>query len=125
LIRLLLDTHISGRVVGKALRKDGHDVYALDSEKELEGMEDPDVLELAISEGRVVVTANVGDFMALITELNAGGRSHAGCICVPKSISNEEFGTTIISGVRTTVADTSQEEWIDRVAWIRKKQLGG
>jgi hypothetical protein len=123
LIRLLLDAHISGRVVGKALREDGHDVYALDAEKDLEGMQDPDVLELAISEGRVVVTANVGDFMALITKLNAGGRSHAGCICVPKSISNQEFGT-IISGVRATVADTSQGEWIDRVEWIRKKQPG-
>lgn len=90
MIRLLLDAHISGRVVGRALEEAGHDVYALDSEKELEGMKDPAVLELAISEERVLVTANVGDFMALITELNASGRSHPGCICVPRSISNEE-----------------------------------
>jgi hypothetical protein len=58
-------------VVGKALEAAGHDVYALDSEKELEGMKVPDVLELAISEERVLVTANVSDFVALITELNA------------------------------------------------------
>jgi hypothetical protein len=32
----------------------------LDSEKELEGMRDPDVLELAISESRVLVRANSG-----------------------------------------------------------------
>lgn len=123
MIRLLLDAHISGRVVGKALEEAGHDVYALDSEKELEGMKDPDVLELAISEERVLVTANVGDFMALITQLNAGGRSHTGCICAPKSISNEEF-SAIISGVSSMVEDTSQEEWMDRVEWIRKKQPG-
>ncbi len=123
MIRLLLDAHISGRVVGKALEEAGHDVYALDSEKELEGMQDPDVLELAISEERVLVTANVGDFMALITQLNASGRSHTGCICVPKSISNEEF-SAIISGVSSMVEDTSQEEWMDRVEWIRKKQPG-
>ncbi|MGI8860672.1 MAG: DUF5615 family PIN-like protein [Rubrobacteraceae bacterium] len=120
MIRLLLDAHISGRVVGRALEEAGHDVYALDSEKELEGMKDPDVLELAISEGRVLVTANVSDFMALITELNVSGRSHTGCVCVPRSISNEEFGV-IITGVSSTVEDTSQEEWIDRVEWIRKK----
>ncbi len=123
MIRLLLDAHISGRVVGKALEEAGHDVYALDSEKELEGMQDPDVLELAISEERVLVTANVGDFMALITQLNASGRSHTGSICVPKSISNEEF-SAIISGVSSMVEDTSQEEWMDRVEWIRKKQPG-
>lgn len=107
--------------MGKALEEAGHDVYALDSEKEQEGMQDPDVLELAISEERVLVTANVGDFMALITQLNASGRSHAGCICVPKSISNEEF-SAIISGVNSMVEDTSQEEWMDRVEWIRKKK---
>ncbi len=80
--------------MGRALEEAGHDVYALDSEKELEGMKDPDVLELAISEGRVLVTANVSDFVALITELNVRGRSHTGCVCVPRSISNEEFGVS-------------------------------
>ncbi len=49
LIRLLPDAHISGRVVGRVLEEAGHDMYALDSEKELAGMQDPDVLELAIS----------------------------------------------------------------------------
>lgn len=120
MIRLLLDAHISGKVVGKALQEAGHDVYALDSEKELEGLEDPEVLELAISEERVLVTANIRDFMALITELNASGRSHSGCICVPKSIRNEEFGA-IISGVHAAAADISQEEWTDRIEWIQKK----
>lgn len=86
-------------------------------------MKDQYVLELAISDGRVLVTANVGDFMTLITKLNAGGRSHTGCICVPGSINNEEFGS-IISGVRSIVEGTSQEEWIDRVEWMRKKQPG-
>lgn len=121
MIRFLLDAHISGRVVGRALQEAGHDVYALDSEKELEGLLDPDVLELAISEGRILVTANVSDFVALLTGLGASGRSHPGCICVPSTIRNEEFGT-IISGVRTMVEGTSQQEWIDRVEWIKKKQ---
>lgn len=120
MIRLLLDAHISGKVVGKALEGTGHDVYALDSEKELEGLKDPEVLELAISEGRVLVTANIGDFMALLTELNASGGSHSGCICVPKSIRNEEFGA-IISGVRAAVEETSQEEWVDRIEWMQRK----
>lgn len=106
-------------MVGKALEEDGHDVYALDSVKELEGTKDPEVLELAISEGRVLVTANVSDFMALITGLGNTERSHSGCILVPGSIKHEEFGT-IISGIRDALEDTSQEDWIDRVEWIRK-----
>lgn len=85
-------------------------------------MADPEVLELAISEGRVLVTANARDFMVLMAELNASGRSHTGCICVPGSINNEEFGT-IITGVRSMVEGSSQEEWIDRAGWIRKSSL--
>jgi hypothetical protein len=33
-MRLLLDAHISGRTVGKALTEGGHDVRALDSERD-------------------------------------------------------------------------------------------
>ncbi len=83
--RLLLDAHISGRVVGRTLSEAGHDVRAIDSEKELEGLEDSDVLKLAISEGRVLVTADVEDFMSLIMELSESGNSHTGCILVPKA----------------------------------------
>ena len=43
-MKLMLDAHLSGRAVGKALVESGHDVRALDSESVLEGMEDPAVL---------------------------------------------------------------------------------
>jgi hypothetical protein len=36
-VEILLDAHISGRTVGKALTERGHDVRALGSEPELEG----------------------------------------------------------------------------------------
>jgi predicted nuclease of predicted toxin-antitoxin system len=58
-MRILLDAHISGRTVGKALDESDHDVRALDSEPELEGLSDSEVLELAAAEGRVLVTANI------------------------------------------------------------------
>ncbi|CAN5281656.1 hypothetical protein BH24ACT19_BH24ACT19_18160 [soil metagenome] len=47
--RLLLDAHLSGRAIGRALRDRGHDVRALDAEKNREGLKDEDVLDLAIS----------------------------------------------------------------------------
>jgi hypothetical protein len=40
-------------------------------------------------------------------------------ILVPSSVRNEAFGV-LISGVEETLADTDQEEWIDRVVWLRK-----
>jgi predicted nuclease of predicted toxin-antitoxin system len=118
-MRILLDAHISGRTVGKALIGGGHDVRALDSEVELEGLSDPEVLELAAAEGRVLVTANISDFEPLLREWADESRSHAGVVLVPSSVKNEAFGV-LISGVEETIADTSQEEWVDRVEWIRR-----
>jgi hypothetical protein len=118
-MRILLDAHISGRTVGKVLIEGGHDVRSLDSEPELEGLSDPEVLEMAAAEGRVLVTANIRDFAPLLRQWAGESRSHAGVILVPSSVRNEAFGG-LISGVEETLVGTGQEEWVDRVEWIRR-----
>jgi predicted nuclease of predicted toxin-antitoxin system len=118
-MRILLDAHISGRTVGKSLVEGGHDVRALDSEPEFERLSDPEVLQLAATEGRVLVTANVRDFEPLLREWAGEERSHSGVILESSSVRNEAFGV-LISGVEETLADTDQEGWIDRVVWLRK-----
>ena len=118
-MKILLDAHISGRTVGKAFVERSHDVRALDSEPELEGPSDPEVLELAAAEGRVLVTANIRDFEPLLREWAGEGHPHAGVMLVPSSVRNEAF-RVLISGAEETIADTDQEKWVDRVAWLRK-----
>ena len=118
-MRILLNAHISGRTVGKALIEGGHDVRALDSEMELEGLSDPEVLELAATEGRVLVTANIRNFEPILREWAGESRSHAGLILVPSSVRNESFGV-LISGVEETLMNTRQAGWVDRVEWLRK-----
>ncbi len=118
-MRLLLDAHVSGKTVGRALARSGHDVRALDSEIELEGLADPEVLELAAEEGRVLITANIRDFEPLLREWAGEGKSHAGVILVPPSVRNEAFGT-LISGMEKITEDTDQDDWSNRVAWLRK-----
>lgn len=118
--RLLLDAHLSGRVIGRALRERGHDVRALDAHKELEGLEDEDVIELAISENRVLATADVDDFLPLLIGLNNEGRSHAGCILIPNSFRTEEF-RALISAISGELEGAREEEWIDRVVWARRR----
>lgn len=118
-MRILLDAHVSGWTVGKALIEGGHDVRALDSEIEIERLSDPEVLELAAAEGRVLVTANIRDFEPLLREWAGESRSHAGVILVPSSVRNEAFGV-LISGVEKTLATTVQEEWVNRVEWLRR-----
>jgi predicted nuclease of predicted toxin-antitoxin system len=118
-MKILLDAHISGRTVGKALIEGGHDVRALHSEPELEGLSDPEVLGLATAEGRMLVTANIRDFEPLLREWAGENRSHTGVILVPSSVRNEAFGI-LISGMEETLADTGQEGWVDRVEWLRR-----
>jgi predicted nuclease of predicted toxin-antitoxin system len=118
-MRILLDAHISGRAVGKALTEGGHDVRALDSEIGLEGLSDPEVLEMAAAEGRVLVTANVRDFEPLLREWAGESRPHSGVILVPASVKNEAFGV-LISGIQNKLADITKEGLIDRVEWLRR-----
>jgi uncharacterized protein DUF5615 len=117
-MRILLGAHISDRTVGKALGESGHDVRALDSEVEHEGLSDPEVLELAAAEGRVLVTANIRDLEPILREWAGESRSHAGVILVPSSVRNEAFGV-LISGVEETLVDSGQEKWVNRVEWLR------
>ena len=92
---------------------------ALDSEIELEGLSDPEVLELAATEGRVLVTANIRDFEPLLREWASESRLHPGVILIPSSVRNEAFGV-LISGVQKTLAGTTQQEWVDRAEWLRR-----
>ena len=72
MVKLLLDENLSARVA-LDLRADGEDVVHLRERGRL-GISDPEVLELAFGEDRVLVTANVGDFrkVASARELHAG-----------------------------------------------------
>ena len=115
----MLDAHISGSKVGRALRQSGHGVQAMEK---LERIPDAVLLEMAVKDGRVLVTHNVRDFLRILKE-RAPEKSHAGLVLIPSSIKLNDFGT-IISGIHETVSDLSQEEWVDRVEWMKRAKTG-
>ena len=110
----MLDVHLSGPVVGEALRERGHDVLAADQSPELEDLE---LLRLAKEEDRIFVTSNVGDFMEHITEWAHAGESHAGIIMVAYQVTRGRFGL-LIRGIEQLLEGTSQEQWMDRIRWL-------
>ncbi len=116
-MKLLLDVHLSGPVVGGALREYGHDVLAADQSPELRELEDAELLRLAREEGRVLLTSNVGDFMEHITGWAQAGETHAGVIMVPYQVKKERFGL-LIRSIQELLEDTSQEQWMDRIRWL-------
>lgn len=55
-MRAFLDAHISGPRIARSLREAGHDVRAADEERELDGLPDEQLLELAADETRLTIT---------------------------------------------------------------------
>lgn len=117
-MRLMLDVHLSGPVVVGGLTERGHDVLAVDQSPELRELEDPDLLRLAWEEDRILVTANVGDFMEEVAAWAHAGESHAGLILVTYQVSRDRFGL-LIRSTEALLEGTTQAQWRDRIRWLR------
>lgn len=116
-MRLLLDVHLSDEKVGDPLRAKGHDVLAAEKDEGLRRLDDEPLLEWALPQRRIVVTANVRDFFPIIGRRLGQGRPHAGCILIPSSVKNHHYGA-LISGVGDLVGSGSQEDWWERTSWL-------
>jgi predicted nuclease of predicted toxin-antitoxin system len=123
-VRLLLDAHVSGPNVGRRLEGSGHDVRALDQQPALEGLDDDEVLALAATEQRILVTHNVADFPRILREWAAAQRTHAGVILV-YGIDHSEF-TLIVRGIeRWLELRPDQADWRDLPAVLDRRFAGG
>jgi predicted nuclease of predicted toxin-antitoxin system len=111
-LRLLLDANLSPRSIAAKLRAAGHDVLALAEDAAFEGLPDPQVLELASSEQRVLVTRNSRDFAPLARQWVQDRRSHAGIILI-WTLDHSQFAE-ILAGVEHQLRQRpSQEQWRD------------
>jgi hypothetical protein len=118
-VRLLLDAHVSGPKVGRRLEKNGHDVRALDQEPALEGLDDDEVLALAVTEHRILVTHNVADFPRILREWAAAQRAHTGVILV-YGIDHSEFAA-IARGIERWLRLRPQPDWTDFPAILDRR----
>lgn len=79
-MKLLLDEMLSPEIA-RQLRADGHDVEAIKGHPEWESLDDADVVDLARSQQRAVVTNNLADFRPLHHEaISPGGNGHYGMV---------------------------------------------
>jgi predicted nuclease of predicted toxin-antitoxin system len=111
-LRLLLDANLSPRGIATPLRAAGHDVLALAEDAGFEGLPDPQVLELAASEQRVLVTRNSRDFAPLAREWAEAQRSHAGMILI-WTLGHSQFAKIVAGVERELASRPSRELWRD------------
>jgi Domain of unknown function (DUF5615) len=82
-VRAILDKQLSPQIA-VLLRQAGYDVDAADRE-DLVGRSDRNILDVACSAGRAVVTNNIKGFRPLAAEWLAQGRVQAGLILMPST----------------------------------------
>ena len=109
-MRLLLDANLSPRRVAARLRENGHDVLALAEDTAFEGLPDPQVLQLAASEQRILVTRNSRDFAPLAREWAEAQRPHAGLILI-WTLAHSQFAEIVAGVERQLQQRGSQEQW--------------
>lgn len=111
-MRLLLDANLSPKRIGGPLTKQGHDVLSLASDATLGALDDPQVLELAAEQARILVTRNARDFAPLLREWAEADRHQDGCILI-WTLAHHEFGA-VIRGVARLLDDRPEpEQWPD------------
>lgn len=87
-MRYILDEDVNPElaVVARGLGLDVTSVHDLGRR----GLSDPDQLEFALAERRVLVTRNRDDFLRLARSAYASGRSCAGILIVPSTLPNRD-----------------------------------
>jgi predicted nuclease of predicted toxin-antitoxin system len=110
-LKLLLDEMFSPLVAAE-LRVRGHDAVAIKERDEWQSLSDPEVVALARTEHRAVVTANLRDFRPLHAELVApGGDGHLGMVFVPTSFRLTRDATgQIVAALEARLAEYPRDE---------------
>ncbi len=118
-MKLALDHHFTTRIA-VGLREGGHDVVAA-VEVGWEELEDPALLEQCVDDGRALLTNNARDFVPIVRERAAEGRSHLGLILTSDSRAARSMDHTghYLDALDVLLAEhPADEAFVDRVHWL-------
>ena len=117
---LLLDEMFSD-TIAQQLRAKGHDVLAVVADPALVALPDDQVLARAAAAGRVLVTANIKDFMPLDARYRAAGQAHAGLILVSTKTFPQDRGYThAVTAALIAILDQPQQIQSDQVTFLSR-----
>jgi hypothetical protein len=119
-VKLLLDEMLSPEIA-RELRARGHDVEAVAGHPDWEGQSDSQIMAVARTERRAVVTNNLRDFRPLHSEaITPGGSGHFGMIFIPGNYRRTKADTgRIIASLEAKLAQYPGEaDLVDGEAWL-------
>ena len=114
MIRFLLDENFNGKIVrGLRLQNPDFDMIRV-QDTELYGADDPDVLEWAASEGRILLTHDLETMTKYANERLAAGLPLAGVILVRDTIPIAQ----VIEDILTINEASEAHEWANRYDFL-------
>ena len=119
-MRLCLD-ELYTPLIAARLRKLDHDVISVHDRSGLLGTPERDLLELMAAERRAIVTANIADFMALVSRLALEGRDHHGLLLTSDAAmprSRNTIGLYVRTIDRYLIAHPAEDALRNRVGWL-------
>jgi hypothetical protein len=118
-VKLLLDEMLSPDIA-EQLRERGHDVQAVAASEHAE-LDDPDVLDIARSQQRAVVTNNVRDFRPLhMAAVQAGGAGHYGMVFMSGNFrrTKADIGRIVVALEAKLTAYPGLEDLANAEEWL-------
>jgi predicted nuclease of predicted toxin-antitoxin system len=109
-VKLLIDENLSPWVAQVFCSEDGIDACHVRDRKRL-GLKDPGVLDMAFEEDRILVTANVEDFVRLARQREL----HAGMVLLQVGDLSRRHQLAVI---RAAVAFIGDHDMVNRVLWV-------
>lgn len=109
-VKLLLDENLSAAVARTLCAEDGIDACHVRDRGKL-GLKDPEVLDMAFEENRILVTANVDDFVGLARKREL----HAGLVLIEDG---GLYRDEQIAVIRAAIAVIQNEDMANRVLWV-------
>lgn len=120
-MRLLLDEHLSPSVAGE-LRRLGYDVIAVAERDDLRGRSDDEIFARAATDGRAIVTFDVGDYLALVRRSVQLRRRHGGLVLLAQGrswSSGRASGRLVAVLAGLVAAHPGDDAFADRVEWLQ------
>lgn len=101
------------------MRERDHDVLAVAEERDLDGSSDEELLELASSQKRILVTFDAADFPRICRDWAEAGMSHWGCAVVV-GVRHHEFGAAVRALDAVLRARPDADDWRDYLAFVSR-----
>jgi hypothetical protein len=93
-VKALLDEMLPPAIAGQ-LRGRAHDVIAVADRADLRSLPDRDIFAFAQSEGRMIVTRDLADYLEIERERRASGETHAGLVLVSTRFAPAAVGPVV------------------------------